>query len=144
MATQDEIAVFMAQAFPGSRFRIVEAKSGAATIRLRVTPDDLRPGGTVSGPTLMALADAALYIAIHSALGIVQNAVTTNLNINFLRRAAADKDVLAVCKLLKVGRSLAVGEVSLYSEGLDEAVALVVGTYALPKSEADRAQNRES
>ena len=80
----------------------------------------------------MALADTALYVAIHATLGITPQAVTANLNISFLRRPAGDRAVVAVCKLLKVGRQLVVGEVALYSEGADEPVAHVVGSYAIP------------
>ena len=131
---QDEIEQFMAQAFPNSLFRIVESSPRSATIRRPVTADDTRPGGTVSGPTLMGLADTALYVAIHATVGITPYAVTSNLNIHFLRRPPADRDLLAVCRLLRVGRTLAVGEVSIFSEGDDDPVAHVVGTYALPRS----------
>jgi uncharacterized protein (TIGR00369 family) len=89
----------------------------------------------------MALADTALYVAIHSTLGITPHAVTSNMNINFLRRPPADRALLAECRLLKVGRTLAVGEVSLFSEGMDDPVAHVVGSYAIPRerpSEPDR------
>ena len=112
----------------------------SATIRRPVTADDTRPGGTVSGPTLMGLADTALYVAIHATVGITPHAVTSNLNIHFLRRPPADRDLLAVCKLLRVGRTLAVGEVSIVSEGDDDPVAHVVGTYALPRAEAATGQ----
>ena len=95
-------------------------------------PDDLRPGGTVSGPVLMMVADVTLYVAILGAIGIVPLAVTTNLSINFLRKPTAARTIRGVCKLLKVGRSLAVGEVWLYSEGTAEPVAHVVGTYSIP------------
>lgn len=132
MASKQAIAQFMAQAFPSSQFTIEVAEPMAATVRRPVGADDLRPGGTVSGPTLMALADTALYVAIHATLGITPHAVTSNLNINFLRRPGAGQDIVAVCRLLKVGRTLAVGEVSLYSDGTEQPVAHVVGTYALP------------
>jgi uncharacterized protein (TIGR00369 family) len=137
MATKEEIAEFMTAAFPNNRFTIVEALNKAATLRRRITQDDVRPGGTVSGPTLMALADTALYVAIHSTIGLTPHAVTSNLNINFLLRPSADKDIVAVCKLLKVGRSLVVGEVSMYSEGTDDPVAHVVGTYAIPPGRSE-------
>ena len=140
MATKEDIATFMAAAFPRNQFTIVEAQNKAATIRRPVTEDDIRPGGTVSGPTLMSLADTALYVAIHSTIGITPHAVTSNLNINFLRRPPADKDIVAVCKLLKVGRSLVVGEVSLYSDGTEDPMAHVVGTYAIPPNRSEPAQ----
>jgi uncharacterized protein (TIGR00369 family) len=132
MTPKEDIARFMAEAFPRSQFTIVEAEHRIATVRRQVTQDDTRPGGTVSGPTLMALADTALYVAIHSTLGLTPHAVTASLNINFLRRPSGDKAIVAVCKLLKVGRSLVVGEVSLFSEGTEDPVAHVVGTYAIP------------
>ena len=82
---------------------------------------------------MMATADLALYVAILATIGIVPLTVTTNLNVNFLRKPAADRDIIAVCKLLKVGKTLAVGEVALFSEGDPEPVAHAVGTYAIPK-----------
>jgi acyl-coenzyme A thioesterase PaaI-like protein len=94
---------------------------------------ELRPGGTVSGPVMMATADVALYVAILGEIGIVPLAVTTSLSFNFMRKPAGDRDVIGVCKLLKLGRTLAVGEVTLYSEGSDEPVAHAVGTYAIPR-----------
>lgn len=132
MASTEEIARFMADAFPSSSFEIVDTADRSATIRRPVTAADTRPGGTVSGPTLMALADTALYVAIHATVGITPHAVTSNLNINFLRRPAGDRAVVAVCKLLRVGRTLVVGEVTLFSEGLGDPVAHVVGNYTLP------------
>ena len=92
----------------------------------------LRPGGTVSGPVLMSIADIAIYIAILGEIGIVPLAVTTSLTINFLRRPSADRSIVAECSLIKVGRALIVGEVSLYSKGSEDMVAHVVGTYSIP------------
>ena len=82
---------------------------------------------------MMELADFAMYVAVFSAVGPMPLAVTTNLNINFLRKPAP-ADLLADAKLLKVGKRLAVGEVSIYSDGLDEPVAHVTSTYSLPAS----------
>ena len=93
---------------------------------------DLRPGGTVSGPTMMTAADYALYIAILGEIGIVALAVTTNLSINFLRKPTAAQDIRAVCQLMKVGKALIVGDVWLYSIKLDEPIAHAVGTYSIP------------
>ena len=92
--------------------------------------------GTLSGPAMMTVTDVALYVALLGEIGIVPMAVTTSLSINFLRKPAADKDILADCKLMKLGRTLAVGEVWLYSEGDDEPVAHAVGTYAIPTRKA--------
>ena len=134
MATQQEIIEFLTREFPQSlkknRIEAIVPK-GAHTI-YQVDQDDLRPGQTISGPTLMLIADLALYIAILGELGIVAMAVTTNMNINFLRKPNGKQDIKAVSQLIKVGKTLVVGEVWLYSVGMDEPVAHVTGTYALP------------
>jgi acyl-coenzyme A thioesterase PaaI-like protein len=135
MPTKQEIIEFLAQVFPQTKCEVVAVGNGTATLKHPVGVDDLRPGGTVSGPVLMTVADVALYVAIFGAIGIVPLAVTTSLSFNFLRKPAADKSIIGVCKLLKLGKSLAVGEVTLYSEGSDEAVAHAVGTYAIPPSD---------
>lgn len=132
MPTRQELADFLAAEFPQTKVTIVDVDDGAATVRHEVGTDELRPGGTVSGPVLMTVADVALYVALLGEIGIVPLAVTTNLSINFMRKPPGDRAVVGVCKLMKVGRSLAVGEVSLYSEGLPDPVAHVVGTYAIP------------
>lgn len=141
MASKDVIERFMAQEFPQSRTMIESVGAMAAVIRLRVGPADLRPGGTVSGPSMMAVADEALYVAILGEIGIVPLAVTTNLTINFLRKPAAERDIVGHCQLIKVGKTQAVGEVYLYSDGVDEPVAHVVGTYAIPRQNAIPKQN---
>ncbi len=134
MASTEQIVQFMRESFPGRTHDIVSTGDRTATLRQPVGEVHTRPGGTVSGPTLMGLADAALYVAIHATVGITPHAVTSNLNIHFLRRPAGDKAVLAVCRLLRVGRSTAVGEVALYSEGEDDPVAHATGSYALPRA----------
>jgi uncharacterized protein (TIGR00369 family) len=133
MATIDAIRIFLSTSFPQSKGTVEQVGHLSATVRYSVGFNELRPGGTVSGPVLMATADLALYVAILARIGIVPLTVTTNLNINFLRRPAADRDIIAVCTLLKVGKTLAVGEVSLFSEADPEPVAHAVGTYAIPK-----------
>ena len=134
MPTKSEIATFLATEFPQYKCTVESVGRMAATIRHEVGINELRPGGTVSGPVLMTVADVALYVAILGEIGIVPLAVTTNLNINFLRKPAGDKAIIGECKLIKVGRTLAVGEVTLYSEGLPDPVAHVVGTYAIPRA----------
>jgi uncharacterized protein (TIGR00369 family) len=137
MATKEEISAFLARDFPQAARGTVEAAgNGGATIRYRIDHDALRPGGTVSGPVLFTVADLALYVAVLGDVGIVPLAVTTNLNINFLRKPAADRDVIGVCRLLKVGRLLAIGEVTLYSDGSEDPVAHATGTYAIPPARA--------
>jgi acyl-coenzyme A thioesterase PaaI-like protein len=132
MATKAEIIEFLAREFPQSRCRVEEAGNASATVIHAVGPDELRPGGTVSGPVLMTVADVALFVAILGEIGIVPLAVTTNLNINFLRRPVAGKAIIGMSRLIKRGRVLAVGEVLLYSQGTSELVAHAVGTYSIP------------
>ena len=132
MATKEQIAAFLKTEFPQTRCIVEEVGKGGATVSQEVGFAELRPGGTVAGPVLMGLADCALYVAILGEIGIVPLTVTTSLTINFMRKPAADRRVIGVCKLLKVGRLLVCGEVLLYSEGMDEPVAHVVGTYSIP------------
>lgn len=136
MATRDEVAAFMAEVFPQSTSVIEAIGPRSARVRHRIDASSLRPGGTVSGPVLFAVADVALYVAILGEIGIVPLAVTTSMNINFLRKPPADADVIGVCSLMKVGRSLIIGEVSIFSDGSDEPVAHAVGTYAIPPKRA--------
>ncbi|PCI79768.1 MAG: thioesterase [SAR86 cluster bacterium] len=123
---------FLSKEFPQANFLIESFDEDSVTIRRTVTTEDLRPGGTVSGPTMMSLADCAIYIAILREIGLVALAVTTSLNFNFLRKPVASKDILGVCKMLKLGRTLAVAEVTIYSDGDDRPVAHSVGTYSIP------------
>jgi len=132
VTTTAEIVKFMATDFPQSNSIIEATGNRGATVRHHIGVNELRPGGTVSGPVMMAVADVALYAAILGEIGIVPLAVTTSLNINFLRKPSADRDIVGVCKLIKVGRSLVTGDVYLYSEGDDRPVAHAVGTYSIP------------
>jgi uncharacterized protein (TIGR00369 family) len=132
VASKAEIVEFLAREFPARKWRVEAAGSGTATVVHEVGREELRPGGTVYGPVLMTVADVAMYVAVLGAIGIVPLAVTTNLNINFLRRPAADQRVVGHCKLIKLGRTLAVGEVQLYSEGSPDLIAHAVGTYSIP------------
>ncbi|PCJ27563.1 MAG: thioesterase [SAR86 cluster bacterium] len=123
---------FFFREFPQANFIVESFDEDSITIRRKVDATDLRPGGTVSGPTMMGLADCAIYVAILREIGLVALAVTTSLNINFLRKPVANKDILGVCRLLKLGKSLAIGEVTIYSEGDDKPIAHSVGTYSIP------------
>ena len=128
-----EIIEFFEREFPHyDKIEIDEVGDRSATIRHRIGREELRPGGMVAGPVSMLLADVVIYVAILGELGRVPLTVTTSLNINFLRKPSANSDLIAHCKLIKVGRTLVVGEVDLYSEGKPELVAHVVGTYAVP------------
>jgi uncharacterized protein (TIGR00369 family) len=132
----EEVAEFLAKEFPqgfGSRSptQIEAVGPGSARVRLAAGDRHLRPGGTVSGPAMMALCDAAMYVAILANIGPVALAVTTNLSINFLRKPEPG-DLVAECKLLKLGKRLAVGEVSVYAIGSEELAAHCVATYSIP------------
>src|SRR5271165_5054554 len=117
MATKIEILEFLERDFPQTKCIVDEVGNASATVRHNVGTEELRPGGTVAGPVLMAVADVALYVAILGKLGVMPLTVTTSFTINFLRKPPADRAIVGVCTLLKVGRSLAVGEVALYSKG---------------------------
>ena len=117
---------------PHSGVSILEVRHGFCRVRQAFKPSSLRPGGTISGPTMMALADFAMYVGVLASIGPVPLAVTINLNINFLRKPAA-RDLIAECRLLKLGKRLAVGEVTIVSDGVEEPVAHVTSTYSIPK-----------
>lgn len=126
------LAAEFPQAFhPGSGLTIEDVSHHRARVRQAFSDRMLRPGGTISGPTMMALADFAFYSAVLAAVGPVPLAVTINLNINFLRKPA-QRDLLAEARLLRVGKSLAVGEVLIFSDDDNEPVAHVTATYAIP------------
>jgi len=129
--TKAEVKAFLAESFPQSKCIVDEVGRGTAVIRHLIGEAELRPGGTVAGPVLMFVADVGLYVAIFGEIGIVPLAVTTSLNINFLRKPSAEASIIGVCKLLKLGKSLAVGEVTLYSEGSLDPVAHATGTYSI-------------
>lgn len=133
----DEIAILLHEVFPQAFFPgcgLILERVEYANIRVRRVFQEnyLRPGGTISGPTMMELADFVMYVAMFSAIGPQPLAVTTNLTINFLRKPA-QADLIADAKLMKVGKRLAVGEVTIYSEGSDEPVAHVTATYSIPQ-----------
>ena len=112
----------------GMRVDAIEA--GRVVMRMPCSDDVLRPGGTVTGPALVALADVAMYALVLSLIGPVELAVTTSLNVNFLRRPTAD--IVAEARILKLGKRLAVGEVTLTSNGEADPVAHVTATYSIP------------
>lgn len=128
------LADFLRQEFPqvADDFRIEGLTADGLTVRMAVAERHLRPGGTVSGPSMFALADVAMYLAILSRIGPVALAVTTNCAIDFMRKPAAGRDLIAEARLLKLGRVLAVGDVLIRSEGAGEVVARASLTYAIP------------
>lgn len=125
---------FMQTAFPqvADDFRIERLDPEALTVRMAIADRHLRPGGTVSGPSMFALADVAIYLAVLARIGPVALAVTTNCSIDFLRKPEAGRDLLAEARLLKLGRVLAVGDVLLRSEGSEAVVARAGLTYSIP------------
>ena len=129
---QQLIAVRFPQMQAGGRSFIIEdVGSRSARVRMTADPRNTRPGGTIAGPAMFALADFTVYVAIIGTLGEPGfEAVTSSLNINFLARPEPN-DMMAVAKLIRLGRRLSVGEVELFSEGVPELVAHAVATYAL-------------
>jgi uncharacterized protein (TIGR00369 family) len=134
--TVPELEAFLRREFPqafASDDITIEAADGVSCrLRQRYSEQMLRPGGTISGPTLMALADFGMYVVLLSAIGPIGLAVTTNLNINFLRKGSPGQDVLAAARLLKLGKRLAVGEVNLMSGSSPDPIAHVTSTYSIP------------
>ena len=132
----DEIAkllhdVFPQGFYPGCGLTIERVEYADVRVRRHFQEDSIRPGGTISGPTMMELADFAMYVAVFSAIGPQPLAVTTNLNINFLRKPGKG-DLIADARLMKIGKRLAVGEVMICSDGASEPVAHVTSTYSIP------------
>jgi uncharacterized protein (TIGR00369 family) len=113
-------------------FVVERADFSGIDLRLRVAARHLRPGGTVSGPTIFALADVAMYLAILSRIGPAALTVTTNAAIDFMRKPAAGRDMIGTARVLKLGRVLAVGDVMIHSQGVDEPVARASLTYSIP------------
>ena len=118
----------------GIRAECIEA--GRVVMRMPCGDGVLRPGGTVNGPAMVALADVAMYVLVLSLIGPAELAVTTSLTANFLRRPKP-ADLIAEARILKLGTRLAVGEVSLYTEGESEPVTHVTATYSIPPRGAE-------
>ena len=136
--TVDEFNAIMAKELPWALEVGMTAyciNDSVAVLRLPFDKRMLRPGGTVSGPTMMALADATMYAVILSAIGVVKLAVTTSFNINFLHRPKP-ADLNAERRILKLGKRLAVVEVTLHSDGHQTPVAHATGTYSIPPDAA--------
>jgi uncharacterized protein (TIGR00369 family) len=125
-------AEFSETFYNDSGLAIEKVWHGGCRVRLGFDPKTLRPGGTISGPTMMMLADVTMYVAILASVGWEPLAVTTSLNINFLRKPAPGKALIAECRLIKLGKRLAVGDVAMASEGEEEMVAHATSTYSIP------------
>lgn len=130
----DELASYLDEVFPQVRgdFVIEDVADRAVRVRMPVAERHLRPGGTVSGPAMFALADVSVYIAVIAMKGREALAVTTGGSFDFMRKPVAGVDLICECRLLKIGRVLAVGDCLIYSNGMTEPVARASMTYSLP------------
>ncbi len=136
--TAEELIAYLDDVFPQMRgeFGIEELREMQVRTRLNVAERHLRPGGTVSGPSIFALADVSVYIAVLAMVGREALAVTTNCSIDFMRKPVAGADLIAESKLLKLGRVLAVGDVLIYSDGQSNPVARASLTYSIPPAQS--------
>jgi len=132
--SQQDLTAFLRRDFAqvADDFRIEEITDQGVRVRLCIDDKHLRPGGTVSGPSMFALADVAIYLAILSRIGLEALTVTTNCAIDFMRKPAANTDLIAEARLLKLGKVLAVGDVLLFSDGSESPVAHANLTYSIP------------
>lgn len=130
----DDLQVYMGDVFPQvvNEFVIEKVAAGDITVRMAVGDEHLRPGGTVSGPSMFALADVSMYLAILAVVGPKALAVTTNCSIDFMRKPVAGVDLIATARILKLGKVLAVGDVLIFSEGQNQPVARAGLTYSIP------------
>jgi uncharacterized protein (TIGR00369 family) len=117
--------------YPGCGWTILDVWHGGARVHRAFHANTTRPGGTISGPTIMTLADLAMYVAVLGAIGWEPLAVTTSLNINFLKKPGPGP-LIGEARLLKLGKRLAVGEVTIRAEGEDDCVAHATSTYSIP------------
>ena len=131
---EQQLETLLDRIFPqvAGDFTVERLTESGLVLRLDVTEKHLRPGGTVSGPSIFALADCAMYLAVMSRIGAEALTVTTNCSIDFMRKPAAGVDLLCEVKLLKLGRSLAVGDALVFSKGMDAPVARASLTYSIP------------
>jgi uncharacterized protein (TIGR00369 family) len=129
-----EIMSLLNKTFPQQAkfFEIDELTVESLIVRHKIDESHLRPGGTISGPTMFSLADISLYILTMSRIGPVLLAVTTNCSMDFMRKPKAGSDLLAKTRLLKLGKNLCVGDVLIFSEGLEKPVARASMTYSIP------------
>ncbi|MDC1111870.1 MAG: PaaI family thioesterase [Alphaproteobacteria bacterium] len=125
---------FLEKEFPqvSNNFKILNTKPNSLSMLMHISDEHLRPGGTVSGPTMFLLADVSFYLATLSMIGPKSLTVTTNCSINFLRKPNIS-DLISESRVLKIGKTLSVGDVLIYSEGIKEPVAHASLTYSIPR-----------
>lgn len=133
--TSTTLIEYLEQVFPQIKgeFTILELAERHLKVKLNIQAKHLRPGGTVSGPSMFSLADVSVYMAIMAMIGPEPLAVTTGCSLDFMRKPVGGRDIIASCTLLKLGRSLAVGDVLIHSEGMYEPVARATMTYSIPQ-----------
>ncbi len=132
--TLEELRVFLDREFPqvAEDFVLEDLGEMRIRVRLRVNERHLRPGGTVSGPSMFALADVSVYLATLAMIGPQALAVTTGCSIDFMRKPQAGADLIAEARILKLGRVLVVGDVLIHSRGVEAPVARASMTYSIP------------
>lgn len=132
--TAEEMTRFLAEVFPQMKdvFIVDHVDGETVTMRMPISDRHLRPGGTVSGPTMFALADVAAYVATMAPIGKEALAVTTSCSMDFMRKPEAGRDLIARARLLKLGKALSVTDILLYSEGSEKPVARASMTYSIP------------
>jgi len=131
--TKNNFTDFLEKEFPqvSKNFKILDISENNFSMLMKITSEHLRPGGTVSGPTMFLLADVTFYLATLNIIGLKSLTVTTNCSINFLRKPN-EKDLISKARILKLGKTLSVGDVLIYSEGINEPVAHASLTYSIP------------
>ena len=132
--TITELQDYLSEVFPQVKddFVIEDLTDDLTRVRMIITDKHLRPGGTVSGPTMFTLADCAMYMAVLARIGREALAVTTNCSIDFMRKPEAGRDLYTICRIHKLGRVLVVGDAMIYSDGVDNPVARASLTYSIP------------
>lgn len=132
-----ELSSYLDEVFPQvvNRYRIVDLKQGYARVIQNITQENLRPGGTVSGPTIFSLVDIGMYILLLAHIGKEPLAVTTNCSIDFLKKPTKNEELVADCNLLKLGKTLVVGEVLVKSSEKEALLARSSITYYRPKAQ---------
>ncbi len=132
--TEAELSDFLRVTFPQVKddFAVERLTPDGIILRLKVSPRHLRPGNTISGPSMFGLADVAFYFALMSRIGLQALAVTTNVSIDFLRKPAPDADLLGEARILKIGKHLAAGDVLIRSDGQPQIVSRAGLTFSIP------------
>ncbi len=135
LMTKEELNDFLEKEFPqvNKNFEILKVNDKNFSMLMHISSEHLRPGATVSGPTMFLLADVTFYLATLSVIGPKSLTVTTNCSINFLKKPN-EKNLISEARILKLGKTLSVGDVLIYSEDIDGPVAHASLTYSIPKN----------